>query len=176
MTDKEFREAYQRHKDVLYRFARRMTGSSTEAEDIVQDSFLELWRNASRFDPSRGSLRSFLIGITRNLIRRRVRSDRLYDELEEDTTQCGPIDLAGLERADVIARAVAALPPQQRETLILAEYEGMSLEEIGSATQANLAAVKSRLHRARENLRRMLPSLLETKGAVHGTNERSSTE
>ncbi|MEP7366017.1 MAG: RNA polymerase sigma factor [Acidobacteriota bacterium] len=176
MTDIEFRDAYQRHKDVLYRFARRMTGSSTEAEDIVQDSFLELWRNASQFDPSRGTLRSFLIGVTRNLIRRRLRSDRLAGELEDDSAHCGPIDIEGLERGEMIARAVAALPPLQREALILAEYEEMLLEEIGYATHANLAAVKSRLHRARENLRRMLAPLLETKGAVHGTNERSSTE
>ena len=176
MTDAEFREAYQRNKDVLYRFARRMSGSPSEAEDIVQDAFVELWRNASRFNPQRGSLRSFLIGVTSNLIRRRLRSDRPYDELEDDSSLCGPIDLASLERAEMIARAVAALPPLQRETLILAEYEEMSLEEIGCATHANLAAVKSRLHRARENLRRMLAPLLETKGAVHGTNERSSTE
>jgi DNA-directed RNA polymerase specialized sigma24 family protein len=52
----------------------------------------------------------------------------------------------------------------------------MSLEEIGCATHTNLSAVKSRLHRARENLRRMLAPLLETKGVVSGTNERSSTE
>jgi RNA polymerase sigma-70 factor, ECF subfamily len=176
MTDAEFREAYQRNKDVLYRFARRMLGSSSEAEDIVQDAFLEFWRDASRFNPKRGSLRSFLIGVTRNLIRRRLRSDRPYDELEEDSNQCGPIDLAGLERAEMIARAVSVLPPAQRETLILAEYEEMSLEEIGCATNADLPAVKSRLHRARENLRRMLAPLLQTKGAAHGTNERSSTE
>ncbi len=118
MTDAEFREAYQRNKDVLYRFARRMFGASSEAEDIVQDAFVELWRNASRFDPERGSLRSFLIGVTSNLIRRRLRSDRPYDELEEDSSLCGPIDLAGLERTEMIARAVAALPPLQRETLI----------------------------------------------------------
>ncbi len=176
MTDAEFREAYNRNKDVLYRFARRMFASPSEAEDIVQDAFVELWRNASRFDPKRGSLRSFLIGVTSNLIRRRMRSDRPYDELEEDSSLCGPIDLAGLERAETVARAVAALPPLQRETLILAEYEEMSLEEIGCATRANLAAVKSRLHRARENLRRMLAPLSETKGVVHGTNERSRTE
>lgn len=176
MNDAEFREAYQRNKDVLYRFARRMYASSPEAEDIVQDAFLELWRNSSRFNPDRGSLRSFLIGVTSNLIRRRQRSEQPYGELEEDRTQCDPIDLVGLEREEMIARAVAALPPQQRETLILAEYEEMSLEEIGCATHANLPAVKSRLHRARENLRRMLALLLETKGVVHGTNERSSTE
>ena len=175
MTDAEFREAYERHKDVVYRFARRMTGSSADAEDIVQESFLALWRNASQFNPTRGSLRSFLIGMSRNLVRQRLRSDRPHDELEEDSWLCGPIDLAGLERAEMVARAVASLPPNQRETLILAEYEEMSLEEIGCATHAQLAAVKSRLYRARENLRRMLAPLLEAKGAVHGTNQRSPT-
>jgi len=59
---------------------------------------------------------------------------------------------------------VAALSPLQRETLILAEYEDMSLEEIARASGAELAAVKSRLHRARANLRRMLAPLLVTKG------------
>jgi RNA polymerase sigma-70 factor, ECF subfamily len=171
MTDAEFREAYRRNKDVLYRFARRMCGSSSEAEDVVQDTFLELWRKPSRFDSTRGTLRSFLIGVTANLIRRRLRSDRPYDDLEDDSAVCGPIDLAGLERAEIVARAVAALPASQRETLILAEYEDLSLEEIGCATNASLPAVKSRLHRARENLRRMLAPLLETKGAVHGTLE-----
>jgi RNA polymerase sigma-70 factor, ECF subfamily len=171
MTDAEFREAYRRNKDVLYRFARRMSGSSSEAEDVVQDTFLELWRKPSRFDSTRGTLRSFLIGVTANLIRRRLRSDRPYDDLEDESAVCGPIDLAGLERAEIVARAVAALPPSQRETLILAEYEELSLEEIGCATNASLPAVKSRLHRARENLRRMLAPLLETKGAVHGTPE-----
>jgi RNA polymerase sigma-70 factor, ECF subfamily len=171
MTDAEFREAYRRNKDVLYRFARRMSGSSAEAEDIVQDAFLELWRNSSRFDSTRGTLRSFLIGITSNLIRRRLRRRWPHDELEADDAVCGPIDLAGLERAEMVARAVAALPPSQRETLILAEYEELSLEEIGCATGASLPAVKSRLHRARENLRRMLAPLLDTKGAIHGTAE-----
>ena len=176
MTDAEFREAYQQNKDVLYRYARRMFGSPSEAEDIVQDVFIELWRGASRFNPRRGSLRSFLIGIASNLIRRRLRRDRPYDELAEDTRLCGPVDLAGLERTEMIARAVAALPPRQRETLILAEYEEMPLAEIACATHANLPAVKSRLYRARENLRRILAPLLQTKTVAHGTDERSSTE
>jgi len=176
MTDAQFREAYRKNKDVLYRFSRRMVRSSSEAEDIIQEAFLELWRNPSRFNPDRGSLRSFLIGVTSNLIRRRLRSDRPYDELEDATSICDPIDLQGLERDEAVARAVATLPLQQRETLILAEYEEMSLEEIGCATHSTLPAVKSRLHRARENLRRMLAPLLETKGAAYGTNQRSSIE
>lgn len=170
MTEAEFREAYRNHKDVLYRFVRRMTGSGAGAEDIVQDAFLLLWRQAAVHDPDRGTLRSFLIGVARNLTLSRLRRDRPYDELEEQTLICSPVDVAGLERWEIVARAVAALPPLQREALILAEYEELSLEEIGRATGAELAAVKSRLHRARENLRRLLAPLLETKGIVHGTN------
>ncbi len=170
MTDSEFREAYRQHKDVLYRFAWRMTGSAAAAEDLVQDCFLMLWRNAAAYDHERGTLRSFLIGVTRNLAMKRSRRERTFDELEEETAVSGPIDPAGLERGEMIAQAVAALPPLQRETLILAEYEELSLEEIARATGAELAAVKSRLHRARENLRRLLAPLLETKGTAYGTH------
>ena len=170
MTDAEFRDAYRAHKDVLYRFARRMTDSAEAAEDIVHDAYLAVWRTTSKFDSARGTLRSFLLGVTRNLALQRLRRDRPHDALEEDASIAGPIDLAGLERAQIVARAVATLPPLQREALILAEYEELSLEEIARATNAELAAVKSRLHRARQNLRRMLAPLLETQGAVHGTN------
>lgn len=166
MTDVEFREAYGRHKDVLYRFARRMTGSPAVAEDLVHDCFLMLWRNSAVYRADRGTMRSFLIGVTRNLALKRLQSERPVEELQEDSAVCGPIDAAGRERGEMVAQAVAALPPLQREALILAEYEEMSLEEIALATGLELAAVKSRLHRARENLRRMLAPLLETKGAV----------
>jgi RNA polymerase sigma-70 factor (ECF subfamily) len=166
MTGAEFHEAYGRHKDVLYRFARRMTGSASVAEDLVHDCFLMVWRNAAAYRADRGTMRSFLIGVTRNLALKRLQRERPFDELEEDSAICGPVDAAGRERADLVAQAVAALPPLQREALILAEYEEMSLEEIARATGVELAAVKSRLHRARENLRRMLAPLLETKGAA----------
>jgi len=169
MNDAEFRSAYREHKDVLYRFVRRMTRSSAAAEDVVHDTYLALWKNTSSFDPARGSLRSFLLGIARNLTLQRLRRERPNWELEEDASITGAPDLINAERAEMIACAVAALPPLQREVVILAEYEEMSLEEIGRATGAEIAAVKSRLHRARENLRRVLAPLLETGGAVHGT-------
>ena len=70
---------------------------------------------------------------------------------------------------EAFLKAVAALPPLQRESLILAEYEELSLEEIARATESEVAAVKSRLHRARGNLRRLLAPLLESKGKVYGT-------
>ena len=62
MTDPDFREAFHRHKDVLYRFAYRMTGSSSIAEDIVQDCFVIFWRKPEAYDAKRGALRSFLLG------------------------------------------------------------------------------------------------------------------
>ena len=166
MTGAEFHEAYGRHKDVLYRFARRMTGSAAVAEDLVHDCFLMLWRNSASYRSDRGTIRSFLIGVTRNLALKRMQRERPFEELEENSAVSGPIDAAGRERGEMVAQAVAALPPLQREALILAEYEEMSLEEIARATGVELAAVKSRLHRARENLRRMLAPLLETKGAA----------
>lgn len=63
MTESEFRAAFFAHKDVLYRFAYRMTGTPHGADDIVQDSFLALWRKPAAYDPDRGSLRSFLLGL-----------------------------------------------------------------------------------------------------------------
>jgi RNA polymerase sigma-70 factor (ECF subfamily) len=167
MTDAEFREAYGRHKDMLYRFAWRMTGSAVAAEDLVQDCFLTLWRNAATYDRERGTMRSFLIGVTRKLALKRSRRENTFDELEEQTAICEPIDPTGRERGEMVEQAVAALPPLQREALILAEYEEMALEEIARATGAELAAVKSRLHRARENMRRLLAPLLE-KGTASG--------
>jgi RNA polymerase sigma-70 factor (ECF subfamily) len=169
MTDPEFHTAFHCHKDVLYRFAYRMSGSAAAAEDVVQDCFLALWRNPAAYHPDRGPLRPFLLGMARNLLRKRWRGERPYDSLEDDTALCGPIDLEDRERADAIARAVRLLPPLQREALVLAEYEEMSLDDIARATQSELAAVKSRLHRARHNLRRLLAPLLEIKGTTHGT-------
>src|SRR5207244_1305704 len=125
-----FREAYGQHKDMLYRFARRMTGSGPVAEDVVQDCFLMLWRNSVAYNPDRGTMRSFLIGVTRNLALKRLSRERTFDELGNASAVCGPIDPAGRERGEMVEQAVAALPPLQREALILAEYEEMSLDEI----------------------------------------------
>jgi RNA polymerase sigma factor (sigma-70 family) len=169
VTDSEFREAFRDHKDVVFRFAYRMTGSSSAAEDIAQDSFVALWRNPSAYDERRGGVPGFLLGIARNLILKRWRDTRPHEPLEAKTACYMPVDIETLKRSEAIARAVELLPPLQREALVLAEYEDLSLDEISLATGAELAAVKSRLHRARENLRRMLAPLLEQKGSVYGT-------
>jgi RNA polymerase sigma factor (sigma-70 family) len=169
MTDPEFREAFHLHKDVLYRFAYRMTGSRAVAEDVVQESYLALWRRSGAYDSRRGAMRAFLLGIARNLILKRWRDERPQEELDAEAFICQPVDLPAGERAAFVARAVAMLPPLQREALILAEYEELPLGEIARATGAELAAAKSRLHRARANLRRLLAPLREETGSANGT-------
>jgi RNA polymerase sigma-70 factor, ECF subfamily len=163
MTDAEFREAFSRHKDAVYRFAWRMTRSPAAAEDIAQEVFLSLLGTPARFDPARGALRPFLLGITRNLSLKRWREENRWGELTDDWFVAQPMDPAGRETAEIVAEAVRELPLLQREALILAEYEGLSLEEIALAVEAEVGTVKSRLHRARENLRRMLAPLKESK-------------
>lgn len=169
MTDLEFRDAFQAHKDVLFRFAYRMTGSMETAEDVVQDCFMTLWRKPEAYRRDLGALRSFLLGVARNLILKRWRDGRPQEALDEDALVSAPLDVLERERGEAVAKAVAQLPLFQREVLVLAEYEEMPLEQIAHATGAGLAAVKSRLHRARQNLRRMLAPLLETKGVSYGT-------
>ena len=127
-----------------------------------------LWRKPQAYDSNQGSMRSFLLGIARHLILKRWRAECRNEPLDDELLFCAPIDVAQKERAESVARAVQMLPPLQREALILAEYEEMSLDEIAGVTEAEIAAVKSRLHRARENLRQMLAPLLEEKGGVYG--------
>lgn len=171
MTDSDFRDSFHRYKDLLYRFAYRMTGSGSAAEDTVQDCFMALWERPGGYHSDRGSMQAYLLGITRKLILKRWSRERKYEFEPAEPPVSLPFDVVSMERAEAIAAAVQALPPLQREALVLAEYEELSLEEIAQVTNADLAAVKSRLHRARQNLRRVLAPLLETKGDLYGTRK-----
>jgi RNA polymerase sigma-70 factor (ECF subfamily) len=159
VTNIEFQAMFEEHKDAVYRFAWRMMNSAAAAEDVAQDVFLSLLRQPDRFDPGRGLLRSFLLGITRNLILKRWRDERYWSELRDDQFVAEPIRIERNEIAQLVGEAVRSLPPLQREVLILAEYEELSLEEIARAVESEVGTVKSRLHRARENLRRILAPL-----------------
>jgi RNA polymerase sigma-70 factor (ECF subfamily) len=160
VTDAEFQAAFEQHKDAVYRFAWRMYGSAAAAEDITQDVFVGLLKNPDRFDPARGTLRAFLLGIARNLTLKRWRAEHRFEPLDEDgAVVAEPIDLHRGEVGDIVGRAVRALQPLQREAVILVEYEGLTLAEVARAVDADVGTVKSRLHRARENLRRTLAPL-----------------
>ena len=160
MTDAEFQAAFDQHKDAVYRFAWRMSGSAAAAQDITQDVFVGLLRYPDRFDPARGALRAFLLGIARNLAFKHWQKEHRFEPLDDEQPGVAePVDLERGEIGDIVGRAVRALRPLQREVVILAEYEGLTLAEIARAVDADVGTVKSRLHRARENLRRTLAPL-----------------
>lgn len=161
MTDSEFRAAFEGNKDAVYRYAWRMTGSAAAAEDVAQEVFLTLLRQPGRFDPARAQLRSFLLGIARNLSLKRLRAECRWDSLDDEFDVPAVLPPTDGDVARVVASAMAALPPLQREVVALVEYEGLSLEDTARAVQAEVGTVKSRLFRARENLRKMLAPLRE---------------
>ena len=160
MIESEFQAVFEQYKDSVYRFAWRMTNSPDAAEDITQEVFLALLRQPARFDATHGQIRPFLLGIARNIVLKTFRRDKnRWSALDEEQFMARPVDLVSREIADIVANAVQHLPPLQREVLVLAQYEGLSLEEIARTVDAEVGTVKSRLHRARENLKRMLMPL-----------------
>jgi RNA polymerase sigma-70 factor (ECF subfamily) len=157
MDELDFRRAFREHKDSVYGFAYRMTGSAAAADDLTQECFLELLRRPECFDAARGSVRAFLLGVVRNRALKRWRAENRFASLEESGGDARTS--SGLETAAAVAEAISALSPLQREVVLLIEYEGLTLEETAAATGCEVGTVKSRLFRARENLRRTLAPL-----------------
>lgn len=158
-----FQLLYERHWNAVYRFAWLLTGSVPDAEDITQECFLALIRKRAFFDPARAQLRTWLIAVARNqhLQRRRNLAREDGPEGIGKAAVLNTLDesLIRLERADAVRRAMDALPPPQREALYLFEFEGMSLADIGVILEIEPNAVKARLYRAREQLKRLLAPL-----------------
>lgn len=159
--EEAFLAIYSRHRSPVFQFAWRLTGSRATAEDVTQECFLALVRGAT-FDGDRGGLRTYLFGIARNLVLRRLRiSEREAEEAADATASIDVLgDLLAVERSELVAGAMAQLPVLQREAIVLFTFEEMSLEEIAKITGVDAGAVKSRLHRARESLRAALAPLL----------------
>lgn len=155
-----FLSLYHRYRTPLYRFAYRLTGSTAAAEDVVQECWV-VALESGRYDLER-SPRAYLFGVARNLAFTRWRA--AGRECSEDAgaeADGGPFeDVLALERSEAVARAIGGLPALQREALILFEYEDLSLEEIAQVAGVEIGAVKARLHRARETLRRQLAPLI----------------
>jgi RNA polymerase sigma-70 factor, ECF subfamily len=160
--------AFDQYHQAVYSFAYRLTGSAVIAEDVAQECFLALIRDPQRYDPKRGTLKVFLFGIARNLALKQYRDQR--EESVEDFGNSFSFDpQRNLELSTAVASAIATLSPLQQEVLILFEYEGATLEEIALIVGADIGTVKSRLHRGRERLRKLLAPYRKVENA-HGTN------
>jgi RNA polymerase sigma-70 factor, ECF subfamily len=152
---------YRRHADVLYRFAFRMTGSSWGAEEIVQDVFMTLVREPSKYEAERGTLPAFLFGITRNKIMKyneRLPREISLVERQEDGSGGGltlrdsftPAMWAEQrERLEKVRAAVMELPVEFRETVVLCELEEMSYDQAARTLDCPIGTIRSRLHRGR---------------------------
>jgi RNA polymerase sigma-70 factor (ECF subfamily) len=157
-----FRKLFEAHHKAMFRFAYRLTSALDAAEDITQECFLRLMRRPA-FDHSRGSLRQYLYGIVRNLVRQHQQTNgrevHWDDDADDDQgrTITAPLDsMASAELTAVVQAAISALPPLQREAIVLCELEDLSLVEAAAVVGSDVGTVKSRLHRAREGLRRRL--------------------
>lgn len=158
---------YDRHRGVSFALAYRILGDAGAAEEAVQDAFMQVWRRADSYVPDRGSgFRAWLLKIVHNRsidIRRR-RSGATQSAIDLETVEFIPANTdvqrdvtARLEREDV-RTAVAALPPQQRDTIALAYFDGLTHQEIADRTSTPLGTVKGRL---RLGLRKLAESLTE---------------
>jgi RNA polymerase sigma-70 factor (ECF subfamily) len=158
-----FQILYERYRDPIFRFAYRLLGSVEAAEDVAHDCFLSLIKDPGRFDSARASLRTYMYAAARNLAAKRYHSfgrETAIDELGEEPRTAErhePIRrVLDNELAGEVERAIASLPPLQREALVLFEYEDLSLAEVATIVGADPGTVKGRLFRAREKLRSRL--------------------
>lgn len=148
-----------RYQAPLFRYLTALAGSEADAEDALQEAFVAAWKGADGF---RGgpSARGWLFTIGRNALhrahRRRVGEPASFEAMEQLGARAGwgqeDDVLEGLARKDLLARALDRLPAEDREILVLRELEGFSGEEAAQMLGLGLAAMKSRLHRARLKL------------------------
>jgi RNA polymerase sigma-70 factor (ECF subfamily) len=145
---------YDRYHTMAYALALRITTETGLAEDVVQDSFLGLWRNAGRYAEAKGSVRGWLLAIVRHraidAMRRQRAGVALGDEAEEVLPAALTLpdiwpEVAGRLDAEQVRRALTVLPPAQREVIELAYFDGLTQREISDRTHAPLGTVKSRM-------------------------------
>lgn len=149
-------QAFDVHHKAVYRFVYRLLGRADLAEDVTQDCFVSILRDPQRWNAARGDMKTYLFSIARNLAFKRYRDDHTEMQVEEDWAISVADQRPDQEISAVVAQAVGQLPDLQREALILFEYEGFQLAEIAQIVKADVGVVKSRLHRARERLKRSL--------------------
>jgi RNA polymerase sigma-70 factor (ECF subfamily) len=153
---------YERHADAAFSLAYRISGSRAAAEEVAQDAFLALWRNGARYEPSRGSLRNWILGIVHNraidALRRAVRheSRRAGDEglaerlVAPERTE---VEVGRRQDATAIRGLLADLPSDQRRVIELAYFAGFTHTQIADMLTIPVGTVKGRMRLGLEKLR-----------------------
>ena len=149
-----FVELYGRRRDDVYRFAYALTRSRSCAQDATQDVFLSVLENAGRFDPAKGSVRAWLVGCARHIVIDRLRRDsRRTGEASDGAGACDNEQrVLTDQRLARLHAAIARLPPEYRDALVLCELAELTYAEAAAVLDCPLGTVRSRLHRARSLL------------------------
>jgi RNA polymerase sigma-70 factor (ECF subfamily) len=163
-------ELYDRYSGVAYGLALRVTADRSTAEDVVQDAFVSLWKQARRFDAERGRVRSWLLTIVHNravdaVRRRSKRSERALPEGPEEfiATRGRPEELTEWAmEAEAVREAMSQVPEEQRRTIEMAYFQGLTHVEIAERMGVPAGTVKSRLRIGLDKMRLALrPKVLE---------------
>jgi RNA polymerase sigma-70 factor, ECF subfamily len=183
-----FEQLYRRWQSPLYRFALRMSGSETIAEDVTQEVFLTLMRDGGQYG-ERGSFAAYVFTIARHYTWRRLRRERWLVRLEieeivesEDAgsngrfiAQADPLaDLTRDEIVETVRRAVMALPAHYREVVLLYYLHELSYAEAAEVIGCKIGVVRSRLHRARALLAEKLDAMKTAGGPQRSANCRGA--
>jgi RNA polymerase sigma factor (sigma-70 family) len=156
---------YDRYHAMAYALALRITTETGLAEDVVQDSFLGVWRNAGRYAEARGTVRSWLLAIVRHRAIDAMRRQRASVALGDESEEVLPANLtlpdiwpevAGRLDGERVRAAIQTLPPAQRDAIELAYFDGLTQREIAARTGAPLGTVKSRMRLGLVSLREQL--------------------
>jgi RNA polymerase sigma-70 factor (ECF subfamily) len=153
-----FTALFRRRQTDVYRVALMITGSPAAAEDVTQEVFLVVMREAARYEPGRATVRAWLCGIGRNQARRRLDQDGRIEPLPDDcerklrhavVTTDPAADLDRAEQMRALRDGILRLPLRYREVVVLCDLEELSYADAASALECAVGTVRSRLHRAR---------------------------
>ena len=170
-----FETFYDRYSAAVYGVLLKIAGDAEDANDLLQETFVQAWKSASRFDRSRGSEIAWLITIARSraldrLRSRRSRSDRESSAGKEILAGASAVDVSGevelREARRLILTAMEELPPEQRQVLELAYFEGKSHSEIASELGQPLGSVKTRIQLGMRKLRGRLAPMFRWKNVT----------
>jgi RNA polymerase sigma-70 factor (ECF subfamily) len=168
--EKALRTAIDTYGRLVFGVASRILGEASLAEEVAQDTFVALWRRPGAFDPSRGSLQSFLAGVARNkavdVVRReeslRRTKESLLAEIEVTRSETAdPGASADIEEREVVTAALAKLSALQREAIVLAYFGGRTYREVASELGIPEGTAKTRLRDGLIRLRELMTSSRE---------------